>query len=424
MLRIKIPRRAGSVFGGPAHPTVARAWVGKLGSPAVWVSRGALALALVAAFVSLGEDRDAADSVTSAAPIRVEPLGVPPVTPAMTAGTLAAGTQAAGTQAAGTQAAGTQAAETQAAGTTSTEATPAGTPERQGSGQVPVEASDHPSGHPAEYRPDHLLQLPASADSVLVFDLRENRMHLFERDGEQARHVGDTFVAVGKNGIDKQREGDEKTPIGLYYISSYIPGDTLPAIYGVGAYPIDYPNAWDRRRGRTGSGIWIHGTDKDDDSLLPKSSRGCLTLRNTDFETLSTLADIRRTPVIVSDQIQWMPAEDLETVRSSLAAALETWRQDWESLDTDRYLSHYSESFRTDSMSLSRWIAHKRRVNAAKSFIRVGVDDVGLYRYPGESELYLVTFEQSYRSNNFHSRKWKQQFWRREAGGWRIVHED
>ena len=35
----------------------------------------------------------------------------------------------------------------------------------------------------------------------------------------------------------------------------------------------------------------------------------------------------------------------------------------------------------------------------------------------------MVTFEQDYRSNNMSKRTHKQQFWAREGGRWRIVHE-
>lgn len=278
-------------------------------------------------------------------------------------------------------------------------------------------------GQAAPRYPSNLFQLPRSVKNALVFDLRDNRMHIFEAEAGGSTPVGDYFVAVGKKGIDKSREGDEKTPVGIYFVSSYIPGDQLPAIYGVGAFPISYPNAWDRRLGRTGSGIWIHGTDKSDEGLLPQSSRGCLTLRNADFMTLSQFVRIRRTPVIVSDTVRWTSRAELEADRAGLAAAVETWRQDWESLNTDAYLRHYAEDFRTDDMNLASWTTYKRRVNSAKSYIRVGIDDVGIYAYPGESELYLVTFEQKYQSNNFRARRWKHQYWRREANDWRIVHE-
>ena len=285
-------------------------------------------------------------------------------------------------------------------------------------GDVAAEARRREGGYPSNF-----FQLPPSVDNALVFDLRDNRMYIYEVSEGTSTAIGDYFVAVGKNGIEKRREGDEKTPVGIYFVTSYIPGDSLPAIYGVGAFPISYPNAWDRRLGRTGSGIWIHGTDKDEASLLPQSSRGCLTLHNVDFMTLSQFVRIKRTPVIVSDAVSWTTPAELEADRVSLAAAVEAWRSDWESLNNDAYFRHYSESFRTDSMSRSNWVTYKRRVNSSKSYIRVGIDDLGIYAYPGESDLFLVTFDQRYQSNNYQAQKWKHQYWRREAGDWRIVHE-
>ncbi|MEM7356523.1 MAG: L,D-transpeptidase family protein, partial [Acidobacteriota bacterium] len=334
-----------------------------------------MALAGLSARTGLAQERNEGPS-PEVVPIPVEPLGVPPVVPTASIGQEPTSDSVAASESSGSASVAPAAASSAASSATSNRAS------------VP------PEGYPG-----HLLQLPPSADSALVFDLPKYRLHVFEHEGEQAVRRGDYFVAVGKQGIDKQREGDEKTPIGIYFISSYIPGDKLPAIYGVGAYPLNYPNPWDLRRGRTGSGIWIHGTDKDDESLLPESSRGCLTLRNDDFDSMAELARIRHTPVILSDAVSWTEPAQLEADRASLAAAVETWRVDWESLDTEKYLRHYAADFRTNSMSRRAWVAHKRRVNRYKSFIRVGLEEIGIYAYPGEPGLYLVTFEQSYRSD-------------------------
>ena len=62
-------------------------------------------------------------------------------------------------------------------------------------------------------------------------------------------------------------------------------------------------------------------------------------------------------------------------------------------------------------------------MNAAKSWIKVGVKDVSLFAYPGAREMMVVSFEQDYRSNNLSNRTHKRQYWARENGRWRIVHE-
>lgn len=274
-----------------------------------------------------------------------------------------------------------------------------------------------------ELFPASLLQLPPQIDTALVSDLINNRMYAYERSADHFVKVGDFFVAVGKQGLDKQREGDERTPIGIYFPESFIPGNEIPSIYGAGAFPITYPNTWDKAAGRTGSGIWIHGTDKDDNTLLPLSSRGCLTLRDADFLELAKLIHLEQTPVIIAKAVDWTSIDEIRKQRELLAAAVEAWRQDWESLETARYLQHYSPSFTSGRMNFDAWAAYKKRVNKAKSFIQVELKDIGIYRYPGERGLFMVTFHQEYNSNNYKMRMSKQQFWQNEDGTLRILHE-
>jgi murein L,D-transpeptidase YafK len=275
---------------------------------------------------------------------------------------------------------------------------------------------------PAEARPAQLVQL-SSARSLILVDVQRFRLYLFEnRDGRPALSQ-DYYISIGKAGGDKRREGDEKTPVGVYRVSSYLPGSTLPDMYGPGAFPIDYPNPWDRRLGRTGSGIWLHGTESERYSRAPLSSLGCVTLANVDFLALRDRVDVGRTPVVVVDGVDWQQPARVEATRRELASAVEGWRRDWESLDTDRYLSHYGPDFQTESMNLARFASHKKRVNASKKFIRVGLSDVAIYAYPGEEQTVLVEFQQAYESDSFRSRRRKQQYWRRYGDGWKIVFE-
>lgn len=276
---------------------------------------------------------------------------------------------------------------------------------------------------PEEALPANLLQLPESAASALLFDVQDYRMYLFRRQGDHLVRDKDYYISIGKGGTDKRFEGDHKTPIGVYHIASYLPGSELPDLYGVGAFPITYPNLWDRWHGRTGSGIWIHGTEFDTYSRPPLSSRGCLTLSNQDFTSLRRDVEIGKTPIIVSRGLEWQDPAAMEEDRASLTKTLDAWQRDWESLDTDRYLSHYSQSFRTEGKNRATFAAHKRRVNGSKRFIDIELKDVGIYRYPGEDNLVLIEFLQDYRSSNLNSQRRKHQYWRQEANGWKIIFE-
>ena len=272
--------------------------------------------------------------------------------------------------------------------------------------------------------PKQLLKMPPGTRAAIFIDLAGYRLYLFEqRDGRFVR-TKDFYVSIGKGGGEKRLEGDQKTPVGVYLVDSYLPGERLPDLYGEGALPINYPNAWDRLHGRTGSGIWIHGTESTNYSRPPLSSQGCVTLSNEDFRVLRERVEVSKTPVIVADRIEWVDPAVVRVARDSLEATIETWRTDWESRNTDLYLSHYASDFRTPGMNFDAFARHKRIVNASKKYIRVGLDEVGIYQYPGESNLVLVDFQQRYESDNFNASRRKHQYWRREGERWRIVYED
>ena len=87
------------------------------------------------------------------------------------------------------------------------------------------------------------------------------------------------------------------------------------------------------------------------------------------------------------------------------------------------YLSHYSQSFNNGEKDFNHWVEHKRRISKNKTFINVNASNVSLLMHPNE-DVMVVTFKQSYVSDNYSSESWKRQYWRKEFDGeWRIVFE-
>lgn len=271
--------------------------------------------------------------------------------------------------------------------------------------------------------PRYFLKTDASQGAALLVDAGRSRVFVYDTSGAVPRLVRDYYTSIGKYGSQKEREGDRKTPIGVYRITSWIPGGKLPDLYGSGAYPIDYPNARDRIAGRTGHGIWIHGVPSSTYARAPLASDGCLALANPDVESLSAYVKPGATPVVIAQKVEWVEPAQLHAERNALLAQIDAWRKDWESGDAERYLSHYGAGFRTSDMNLDGWRAHKRRVNANKKWIRVNLRNMGVYRDPGESNLVTVSFEQDYRSSNLSQRSRKHQYWSLEEGRWKIVYE-
>jgi len=273
---------------------------------------------------------------------------------------------------------------------------------------------------PAEDRvPRQVLQLHSGQKHALLVDSKASRLYVFSNHGGRPRLIADYYVTLGKNGVEKTREGDQKTPVGVYHVTANLPRKKLTDFYGSGAYPINYPNELDRRLGRNGHGIWLHGVPSDVYSRPPRASDGCIVLANADLDAVGRYVQVGLTPVIIADEIEWSDPATLEAERRSLAAAIEQWRADWESRDTERYLSHYSAKF----SDLAGWSAHKRKVNAGKRWIKVGMTEVSMFRYPRQGDFVVVTFQQDYRSDSLSNVMRKRQYWVKEGARWKILHE-
>ncbi len=303
---------------------------------------------------------------------------------------------------------------------------------------------------PNDKVPAYLLNLDDSYRHALVVDASRSRLYVYANRAGLPIRVADFYVTIGKAGAGKQKEGDNRTPVGIYTISGFKSPRELTDFYGSGAFTLSYPNEWDTRQGRNGHGIWIHGSPSNTYSRAPRASEGCVVLANDDLTRLGHYVQTGKTPVIIAEQVEWVAYDALDARRGDLAAAIDQWRKDWESRDTARLLSHYSASFRTGSQNLQAFAASKQKVNAAKSWIKVELDNVSLMlypqgagrgskdavpgdtpsdkasrttHYPERPDFALVSFVQDYQSNNLSDRTPKRQFWSRENGRWKIIHE-
>lgn len=271
--------------------------------------------------------------------------------------------------------------------------------------------------------PKYLLQMQPEQRHAIVVDTSKSRLYLFENNSGEPRYVADYYITAGKAGVEKAREGDQKTPLGVYFVTSSLPVEKLSNFYGVGAFPLSYPNEWDRRQGKSGHGIWLHGVPSDTYSRPPRASNGCVVLTNPDMTSLGKVLQAGVTPVIISDKIEWVSSEEWRGQRERFKGELEAWRRDWESLNNDRYLSHYSRNFSANGQDFNAFSAQKRQVNAGKAALRVKMSDVSVFHYPGKENLMMVTFTQDYRSSNLNNVMKKRQYWQLENDQWRIVYE-
>ena len=276
---------------------------------------------------------------------------------------------------------------------------------------------------PVNRVPKYLVQFQPDQHHAIVVDTGKSRLYLFENDKGTARYVADYYISSGKAGAEKNREGDQKTPLGVYFVTASLPKTQISDFYGVGAFPISYPNEWDRQLGKDGSGIWLHGVPSDTYSRPPRASNGCVVLSNPDMDKIAKNLQVGLTPVVISDNVDWIDPRELAVQRNDLSRRVDNWRRDWESINTDKYLQHYSRNFRAAGQNYQSWEAQKRGVNARKTWVKVKLSNISIFNYPGNENLMVITFNQDYSSNNLKNQMRKRQYWKLDSDEWKIVYE-
>lgn len=281
--------------------------------------------------------------------------------------------------------------------------------------------------------PDHTMQ-PVSLIEVadrypyaIIAELSTGKLQVYQRQADQTFLLIETMkTSIGKEGYGKNIEGDNKTPVGVYRIVSHLSPPQLDKFYGHAAYPVNYPNVWDKMNQRTGFGIWLHaepiGFKEKTRPLL--DSNGCVVLSNNAIDKINQYIDVGYTYIVMTPKIQMVPVKQVAQLRQLIHQRIDGWQLAWEKLTPEPYLSFYSKDFNSLEKNWEQWVSYKKRVNGRKKFIDINISDIGIYTYPEEKNMLWVEYYQTYRSSNFESNGWKRQLWKLEADNvWRIIYE-
>jgi murein L,D-transpeptidase YafK len=296
-----------------------------------------------------------------------------------------------------------------------------------GSSHVTADAGvqlDNPLGDMLEGVPAGLILENQNLPYIFWVELRAGSLHLLERtkEGNYLKRVS-TSISIGKEGFGKQVEGDRKTPVGIYQITSFLKDEQLDDYYGIGAYPLNYPNIWDRLSGRTGHGIWFHGLPKGTETRPLLDSEGCVITDNLTLQKFADFIETGESLFVLSESLDWLEPGTMQP-SADILEAIESWRADWQNNNISEYLANYHLNFTDSRRNLKEWKTYKTRVNGLKTYIRIILSKMSVIAYPGEENLVAMRFYQHYESSNFNWRGWKHLLWRRDdAGVWRILYE-
>ena len=277
--------------------------------------------------------------------------------------------------------------------------------------------------------PRQILALGESVKKALLIDKSANRLYVYTRQesGELREDVNDYYITTGKLIGDKSVKGDLRTPEGVYFVTSWISPDKLPAKYGVGAFPVNYPNELDKHNGKTGYGIWLHGTDKGSYNRPPRDSEGCVVLTNIDLSALKSEIKPGVTPVVITNKVEWVDYATWQQERQDILQAVESWRVDWESMNVNKYLSHYEKDFWSATHNLKSWSARKRLLAKNKTYQSVNFSNLSVLVYPknkkNKRQIAVVRLQQNYKSNNFKSEMSKRLYLTKKDSDWKILYE-
>ena len=200
----------------------------------------------------------------------------------------------------------------------------------------------------------------------------------------------------------------------------------IAAQYGTGAWELGFPNELDRLRRKTGSGIWIHGTDID---MTPFDTEGCVRFENEVIIYFQQILNIKKTPVIINEELEWVDISFLENEIEIVQSFIDGWLDNWRRQDIRGYLEFYSSDefiSHRQRMNYTAWERHKRRLFIPDAHASIKLYDFNFYF---ADDLLLVSFLQEYAAGEINDFGRKQLVLRRNKvhnrnSTWKIIQEE
>jgi len=255
-----------------------------------------------------------------------------------------------------------------------------------------------------------LLIANKKAKELMVYQSSDNKLEFL------AKYEN---VIVGADG-DKFKEGDLKTPLGVYVLRKrFTPKDQF---YGPLAFALSYPNTYDKVQGKNGHGIWIHGSPLDGSDRNPMS-KGCIVLDNDTINLLDKNIKYKNSLILVSeDGVKEVEKSEISTILSELFR----WKNAWRKSDIDSYLSFYDEKFkRYDGIKKKNFSRMKKMIFSRKQKKKIVFKNINISPYPNESgrKLFKVAFYEIYKSKHYKFRGNKELFIELKNSSFKIISE-
>ncbi|RQO63308.1 hypothetical protein DBR47_01830 [Paucibacter sp. KBW04] len=271
---------------------------------------------------------------------------------------------------------------------------------------------------PKDALPKELIGLPSTVQHAIVVDTHKARLYLFQNRGQGMELVKDSYVSLGKAGVSKQMEGDQRTPLGVYQVG--MRRDEAAARYGAAALPLNYPNEYDRMVGRGGSSIWLHGERAGSYARGPQSTDGCIVLSNDDMQALADTVKARETPVLIFEQVDWVAKKDGKPlVDAQFESAFSQWQEARLKQDAKALLPLYEPGLQRGSDSEAQRLAQNLARMQAHELPVQSLERLSVLPSQDLEPVMIVTYRELSALNP--TPALKRQYWRQQEGRWRII---
>ena len=271
--------------------------------------------------------------------------------------------------------------------------------------------------------PSQFLTLSSRSRYAIAVDASKSRLYLIENTAKGSQVVADYYISVGKLGIGKLVEGDARTPLGVYHVTSNLDPKSLRDFYGAGALPINYPNPYDLRRGRTGGGIWLHGTPPQQFSRAPRATDGCIVMANTDLREIIRRIDVGATPVVIAPSLRWITPQQAQAEQASFNKVIDGWRDARSTGDEAKLQAFYAPEAQLAKPRANGTASARRAAEAAAARPRkVELKDLSLLHWKDTDEAMVVTFGEV--AEGERTGRNRRQYWLLMGGEWKILQED
>ncbi len=153
-----------------------------------------------------------------------------------------------------------------------------------------------------------ILSLQEGHTAILI-GKNKGLLKIVKREKGEYRNIDEFFISYGQKDGSKAKEGDNKTPEGIYFATRIqtkndLREDLPKELYGTYAIPLNYPNPIDEKKGNSGHGIWLHGTDSEEKLSGKNITKGCIIMENININQLVKNIRVMNTPVIISSSLK------------------------------------------------------------------------------------------------------------------------